>query len=218
MIYDERIFCRMFLYSLKQRQMIINTFFLKEGFKPMPFKILLMIFSFTCYFVVNGLFYNEEYISQQFKIEGERTIFEYIGDSIQKLLFTSIVGGLISSVIRVLFNSDKQLEEAMEKHKKNNLVLKEKILDIHKRYESNVIIFIISQFIILIFFIFYIFCFCYVYPNNTKDLGISSLLIIGIIQSLTLLGSFLIAFTRYLGLKCDCKICYRINQYLYDNL
>ena len=68
------------------------------------------------------------------------------------------------------------------------------------------------------FFTIYTFYFCYVYPNNATDWLNSSLLVIGIIQLISFLNSFLISFIKYISIKCQSQICYGINRYLDDNL
>ena len=62
-IYDKRHFCQMLWYTLKEKQTLINTFFAQNNLKPFSMKLLVLIFSFSCYFVINGFLYNEEYVS-----------------------------------------------------------------------------------------------------------------------------------------------------------
>ena len=52
-----------FLYVYNNfKQTIINTFCVKDQLKPFSIKLLVLIFTFTCYFVINGFLSNEEYL------------------------------------------------------------------------------------------------------------------------------------------------------------
>ena len=66
---DKRTFCNYFVDRLKTNQIILNTFCYEEPLKPRAIKILLFILQIDLYFFVNGLFFNEEYVSQVFHLE-----------------------------------------------------------------------------------------------------------------------------------------------------
>jgi hypothetical protein len=66
---DKRTFCEYFCEKLKSGQIILNTFFYKEPLKPRSIKILLFILQIELYLFVNGLFFNEEYVSQIFHLK-----------------------------------------------------------------------------------------------------------------------------------------------------
>ena len=216
-IYDKRNFCQIFWSTLKEKQTIINTFCTKEPVKPFSSKLLVMIFSFTCYFVINGFLYNEEYVSKKLTQES-KTLYEFITDSIGRILYSSIVGGLISFIIEILFNTEKKIENLQKKYKDNKILLKGEIAKLFRCSNIITISFIIVQFILMTFFTIYIFCFNYVYPNNMLDWLESSLIILFIIQSFSLLTSFLISILKYLSVKFHWKLCFLINEYLNDNL
>ena len=217
-IYDKRNYCKIFWYTLKEKQTIINTFFVKDSLKPFSIKLLVIIFSFSCYFVINGFLYNEEYVSIKLKSEGSKTFYEYLSDSIERILYTSIVGGVISFIIGILFNTGKKIDNVIIKNKNNKILLKGEIAKIYRCNNIIILFFIIFQFILMILFTIYIFCFCYVYPNNKLDWFESSLLVIGIMQTFSLFNSFLISIIKYLSIKFQWELCFKINSYLDDNL
>ncbi len=215
--HDKRNCCQMFWYTLKQRQMIINTFFAIDQLKPFSIKLLVMIFTFTCYFVINAFFYNEDYISNELNAEGQ-SLLEYLLASSERIIYTFFVGGLISVVVGILFSTDKKIEDAKEKYEKNKILLKGEISRIYKCNNVIIIVFTIFQFIVMTIFTIYIFCFCYVYPNSTISWVKSSLIIIGIIESVSILTSSLISFIKFLSVKFNWELCYKINIYLEENL
>ena len=215
-IYDKRSFLQIFCSNLKEKQIIVNTFCSKDPLKPFSIKLLVMNFSFSCYFIINGLLYNEEYISSKLISEESRSFSEYLNDSIERILFTSIVGGLISFIIGILFNTEKKIDDAIEKYNDNIIILKGEISKIYKCNNILIKLFLFVKFICMVLFTIYIFCFCYVYPNNIIDWIESSLIVIMITQLLSLFTCLLISFTKYLGVKFHWELCFKINAYIKD--
>ena len=217
-IYDKRNFCKMLWYSLKEKQTLINTFFSPNNLKPFPMKLLVLIFSFSCYFVINGFLYNEEYVSTKLESSENKSFYEYISDSLERILYTSIVGGIISFIIGILFNTEKKIDNAINKYNDNKILLKGEIAKIHRVSKIITLCFIIIQFILMILFTIYIFCFCYVYPNNKLDWVKSSLIVIGIIQIFSAFTCFLFTSIKYLGIKLQIEFCFKISSYAEENL
>ena len=217
-IYDKRNFCQMLWYSLKEKQTLINTFFSPNNLKPFPMKLLVLIFSLSCYFVINGFLYNEEYVSTKLYNTESKTFYEYISDSIERILYTSIVGGVISFIISILFNTEKKIDSVMNKYNGNKIIIRGEIAKIFRLSKIITLCFIIIQFVLMILFMIYIFCFCYVYPNNKLDWVESSLIVIGIIQSFSCFTCFLFTGIKYLGIKFQLEFCFKINSYFEDNL
>ena len=216
-IYDKRPYCQIFWFTLKEKQVLVNAFFAKDPLKPLSIKLLVIIFSFSCYFVINGFLYNEEYVSIKLKSEGNKSFLEYISDSIERILYTSIVGGVISFIIGILFNTDKKINNVINKNK-NQLFLKGQIAKIYRCNAIRIICFIIIQFILMVLFIIYIFCFCFVYQNNKLDWFESSLIIITLMQSFSFFTTFLFSLFKFLSIKFQWELCFKINTYLEDNL
>ena len=216
-IHDKRKFCDIFWFTLKQKQIIISTFFKNDPFKPRSIQLSIILFSFLCYFLINGFLYNEDYIRSKLETE-EKSFSDTVNDSIERIVYTSLAGGLISFIIELLFNIEKKIGNIMNKKKNNIIILKGEISQAYKFYNITTILFIILQFITFTFFIIYIFCFHYVYPNNILDWFVSSLIIIIIIQIISIFTIFLVSLMKYLSLKIKWQLCYNINMYLYEQL
>ena len=170
------------------------------------------------YFVINGFLFNEKYISEKLTNTKSKTFSEYFRSSIDRIIYSSIVGSLISMIIGLVLNIDKKLAEIINKRKFNIIILKGEISELYKCYNFMIIIFIIIQFIAMTCFVIYILCFCYVYPYNILDWVESSSIIIGIIQLFVILFIFIISFFRYISLRCQFKICFDASFYLYDKI
>ena len=70
---DKRKFEEYFKDKLKTNQILVNTFYVDETLRPRAIKLLLLILNFVLYFFINGLFFNEEYISDVFHSNEEES-------------------------------------------------------------------------------------------------------------------------------------------------
>ena len=218
-IYDKRNFCQIFCYYLKFRQTIINTFCVKEPLKLFSMKLLVLSFSFSCYFAINGFAFNDEYIDQKLISDGgEKSLLDYISDYFTRIIYTSVVGSLIDFMKELIFSTAEKLETIIERNKNNKILLKGEIVKAFKCNKIIIVCFIFVQLCVSIFFVLYVLCFCYVYPNNYLDWFESSIIIIGMLQTFPFLSSFLISITKYYSLKCHSEICFNINEYLVEKL
>ena len=64
--------------NLKEDQIIANTFIAEDPIKPRTIKIIVFILNVILYFVVNGLFFSEEVISELYNVnEDEENFFMF---------------------------------------------------------------------------------------------------------------------------------------------
>ena len=85
---DKREFCESFSECLKEKQIIIYTFFAKDPIKIRYMKIILFILNLDLYLVINALFINEEYIEELYEVnDGEENFFSYIFRSIDEIFY-----------------------------------------------------------------------------------------------------------------------------------
>ena len=75
---DKRKFLNYFTDKLKSNQLLLNTFYTNDPIRPKTIKILLLILNFELYFLINGLFFNEEYISNIFHSNEEESFSNFI--------------------------------------------------------------------------------------------------------------------------------------------
>ena len=107
---DERKFCKIFSENLMNNQMIINIFCINEPLKPRPIKLFLLILQIDLYLFVNGLFFNEEYISKIYHTKKETfsTVLERFSEN---LLYATLVGVIISYIIEFFFYRRTEIKE-----------------------------------------------------------------------------------------------------------
>ena len=215
-IYDHRGFWELCWMEMKERQLIINTFFVKEKLKPFTNKLIVFIFSITCYFVINGFLYDTNYVSKRLKRKNKSIYFFFV-DSIKRIIYSSLVGVLVNVIMGLLFRSDKTLRKAHIKYKDNRILLNGEVVKIFKNMKITNFLFTIVNFICMVVIWIYLFCFCGVYRNCQLDWIESTGIIIGVMQMLPILISFLLAVLRIIGLRCGIESCFRITAWISDN-
>ena len=104
-------------------QILLNTFCHKEYLKPMPIKIILLVLQVELYFFINGLFYNEEYVTKIFELEKD-TFGNKTWRFLDNLFYAFIVGVIINYVIEFFFIQEKKIRVTLKREKNNLLILK----------------------------------------------------------------------------------------------
>ena len=108
--YDKRSFCEIFTDLLFNKAIIFNTFCSKDPLKPLGLKIIVLLLYINLYFLINGLFYSEEYISEVYHLEKKDKFFSFVPRSINRFLFTIAVGVIVEFIIECLFKKEKLKE------------------------------------------------------------------------------------------------------------
>jgi len=72
---DKRSFQEIYCDALNDKQLLVNTFSVHDNFRPFSLKFILLILTFIMYFVINGLFYGDDAVSEIYHIEGEDSFF-----------------------------------------------------------------------------------------------------------------------------------------------
>ena len=84
-----------FCEVLKERQMIAYTFIAEDPLKTRYTKIMLLILNIILYFVVNGLFFSEDYISEIYNSTKEEKFFTFFTRSIPRFIYCTFVSIII---------------------------------------------------------------------------------------------------------------------------
>ena len=210
--YDQRSLDDFLSERLKEKQIIMNTFYYKENLRPMSIKIVLFLINIDLYFIINGLFFSEEYLSQLFNSNEEDSFFSYFPRSISRYFYAVIVGYIIGIIIDCIF---------IEERKVKRIYLREKDDYIQLKYEISVIIQSIkiryNVFIFLCLFIsviswYYVSCFNNVYPRVKIEWIKSSITIILIMQILSIILILFEGLLRFLSFKYNSEKLYKIKQ------
>ena len=211
--YDKRTFYEYLQEKFMENQIIMNTFFNHDNLKPMTIKIMLLLLNIDLYFVVNGLFYSESYISDLFHSDEEETFFSFFPRSISRFFYTTIVGVIISSIIDCMFIEEKKVKRVFKREKENHVQVKYEISLIIKNTKKNYIIFLIVCFLITLISWYYVCCFNNVYPGVKVEWIKSSITIMIIMQLLSVLAGIIVALIRLISFKCKSEKLYKLKDF-----
>ena len=215
---DDRGFCEFFCDCLKEKQTIAYTFCASDPINTRMIKFILFSLNITLYFVVNGLFFSESFISELYHSDEENeTFFSFIPRTIDKVLYTTIVSIFIGYLTGFFFLDENKIKGIFKREKDNRLVLKRSITMFIREIQKRYIAFIIMTLFIMLISLYYILCFNYVYPKTQIEWIKSSILIIIIMQILSLLKCLFETIFRFLSFKCESEKLYKLSKIFDSN-
>ena len=209
---DKRTFAEYFCENFLEDQIIATTFIHSEPLKTRCLKIMLFILNIILYFVVNGLFFSEKYISEVYNLEGEEGFFDFFPRSINRLFYTTIVSIIVAFIVDLFFFEEKKIKGIFKREKDNKIVLKEEIITLLESMQKRYLLFIIIVFIILFISFFYLLCFNYVYPKTQIEWVKSSITIMIVMQILSILKVLLETVLRFLSFRFKSERIYKISK------
>ena len=168
--FDKRTYIQFYFSLLKIKHLIIFSFCPLNDYNSRIIKIYLFFFSFTIYYTVNALFFNDETMHRIYEDGGS---FNFIYQ-IPQILYSSLISSIFHSIIKMLSLSERNILEIKKEKIIGNLDKKGK--EITECLFYKFIIFFIISFIFLLFFWYYVSCFCAVYKNTQYHLLKDSLI------------------------------------------
>jgi len=210
---DKRTFCRYFLDSIEEKQSFAYTFIASDPINTRMIKFILFSLNINLYFVVNGLFFSEEFISELYHIdEKKENFFSFIPRTIDKIIYTTIVAIFIGYLTDFFFLNEDKIKGIFKREKDNKIILKRSIALLIKEIQKRYISFIIMTFVIFLFSLYYILCFNYVYPKTQIEWIKSSILIIIVLQIISILKCLFETIFRFLSFKCESEKLYKVSK------
>ena len=212
--FDKRNFCESFCDLIFDKIITIDTFFKSEPTKPKILKIIIFILYIDLIFIINGLFFSEDYISQVYHLEKEEKFFSFIPRSINRLIYTFFAGTIIQFLINCFFIPEKKIKRIFIREKENINSLKKEIIILIKKIKKRLIAFFIIVIIIFIFSFLYVVSFNYVYHFTQFEWIKSSIFIFIIIELLMLLISFIVTIIRIISFCCKSDRLYNLSNFI----
>ena len=211
---DKRKFCEYFIYKLKLKQILLNTFCVKDPLRPLPIKLLLLVLEIDLYFFINGLFFNEDYISEVFHTKDDETLFEFAQRIIDNCLYTTLTGVIISYIIDFFFIEEKKLKGILKREKNNLIILNYEITRLIKNMQKRYLFFVIISLLIICFTWYYVSCFNNIYPFVKIEWIETSIIIIIIMQLLPIFICLFETIIRFISFKCKSEKMYKISRWI----
>ena len=207
---DKRPFCTYYFEKIQSEQIILNTFFYKEYLKPMPIKIMLLVLQIELYFFINGLFYNEEYVTKIFDLEKD-SFSEKAWRFLDNLFYAFLVGVIINFFIEFFFIEEKKIRTTLKREKDNLLILQYEMTRIIKDIQTRFLSFIIITFIISVFIWNHISCFNNIYKHMKEEWLIFSVLIIVCILIISLITTLIETILRFLSFRFKSEKLFKLS-------
>ena len=211
---DKRSFCEFVREKLKEKQIIMRIFYYKENIRPSTIKIIIFLLYIDLYFIFNGFFFNEKYLSELFHSNEDETFFSYIPRSISRFIYATLVGLIIGTIIDCLFIEEKRVKRIFLRERDKPVEIRYEISMIITSIKKRYYIFIFLCLLISIFSWYYVICFNTVYPGVKMEWIKSSITIIIIMQFLSIMLVFLEAILRSLSFHCKSEKLYKFKKLL----
>jgi hypothetical protein len=160
LIKDKRTYFEYYLSLVKTKHSLIFSFFPVNDFNSRIIKIDLFLILFVAHFVINALFFTSNTLHKIYMDSGYFNILYQF----PQILYSAVISGVINIVAKGLALTENNIIEL--KQFKDSAKIENKIKDTNSLLIKKFVIYFISGFLSLIFFIYYIACFCAVYENT----------------------------------------------------
>jgi hypothetical protein len=210
---DKRTFCQYYGERLKNKLLIIKTFFIEDKFKPRSMKIMIFILNITFYLSINGLLYTEQYISDLYENENE-DFSQFVSRITENLIYVCVILKVINEIIECFFIEEKKIKGIFLRGKKNYKKIRGDIVLLIKKIEKYNMIFIIISYSILLFSWAYISCFNDVYIYTRKDWIKTTIIFFIFIQVFLLFLSLIETIIRFISIRCQSEKLFKLSQFI----
>ena len=186
--YDMRSLLLIFYIFLLSKQVLFHAFLFKSPLEIFAIRFCLLIFIISSDLALNSIFYLDDKISEKYKYAKNIFLFAF-NNNITVILLSTLIGFIFLTFFTKLSNSTYAIREVFrkeeEKLKNNNKYIVddirkkeifEEITKILNNFRIKIIIFIIFEFLIVIFFWYYITAFCHVYSSTQTSWILDSFL------------------------------------------
>ena len=177
--HEKRNFIKIFFVMLLLEEQVINTLCFLSPFEIKSIHICLLIFIYACNFALNTFFYFSYKISEKYHYKGNDKYLFTLLNNISICLISTILSNIIVRLFKFLIDSKKDIIESFKEEEKkmrkykiffvNELKKKYiffKFEKIFKLLRIKVIIFIISELLLLMFFSYFATAFCEIYKST----------------------------------------------------
>ena len=229
MKYDKRTLCEIFYICILNKENIVNILLFSTPLDILSLRICLFIFCYSSDLAFNTIFYSNESISEKYHYEGDSLLlFTLINNFLQTVL-SSIVGLLLVNLFQHLIDFRGSIEDIFKNEenkmrknknykvsKKRKLKIIEEIKKVTFSLKRKIILFILLEYLFMLFFYYFVTAFCEVY----KKTQISWLydFFTGFIISfcVEILFAFLLTLIYKISIKYKMKFIYNLTIFCYN--
>jgi len=221
--YESRTFWRILYIVMISKDNVLNTFILKSPLKSKPLQICLLIFSYSSDLALNTLFYFSDNISDKYHYTGNYLFWYTLFNNILISIISTVLSLILGGILNLMAQSKNKIEEEFKKEEKKlredpkykvseerKIEIVDKINKHLKILQFKMTVFVIIDFIIMLFFFYFVTAFCEVY-SNTQTSWISDAIVSIIISfPIELAVALVITIIYFLSIKYKWKCLYKL--------
>ena len=156
--YDKRTYCKYYISLIKSKHILIFSFF-NNDYNSKLIKMDLFFVSFTVYYTINALFFNDNTMHRIYEDKGS---FDFLYQ-LPKIIYSTLISIILNSLLSLLaLSNDGILKLKQEKPKD----IKFKTRQLFKKLRIKFILYFIISFIFLLLFWYYLSMFGAIYKNT----------------------------------------------------
>ena len=225
--FESRSFWRILYIVLIAKDNILNTFILRSPLQSKPLSICLLLFSYISDLALNTLFYFSDNISDKYHYTGKYLFWYTLFNNLLISVISTVLSLILGAILNLFADSKDGIEEEFKEEEKklredsNYKVSEERKKEILNKINKELYklkikmtIFVVIDFIILLFFFYFVTAFCEVY-KNTQTSWISDA-VVSIIISFPIELAIALAITiiYFLSIKYKWKYVYKLAMFL----
>ena len=172
--YDKRSFLKYYASLIQTKHSIVFSFVYNKDYNSKIIKIDLFLFSFTLYYVVNALFFNDNTMHKIYEDDGS---FNFISQ-LPQIIYSSLITAGFNILLKILSLSEGLIIQFKKDKQKENLEKRITILD--NKIKIKFIIYFVVSSILLLFCWYYLSMFCAIYSNTQVHLIKDTLISFGL--------------------------------------
>jgi len=225
--YENRSFWRILYIVMLSKDNILNTFILKSPLESQHLRICLLLFSYASDLALNTLFYFSDNISDKYHYTGNHLFWFTLYNNILISIISTLLSLILGSILEIMTDSKDSIEDDFKEEEKKlredhkykvsderKKEILEKIHKILKTLKIKMIIFIVLDFVILLFFFYFVTAFCEVY-QSTQTSWISDAVVSIIISfPIEIAISLAVTLLYKISLKYECQFLYKLSMKL----
>ena len=214
LIKDKSSFCAFLLNKIVKKQIIVNTFFIKDESVPIYLKLILFTLYIDLYFLGNATIYSQEEIRMLYHLTYKEYIYYFIVRFITKIFICFTITNIINFILELFLTEKQSIKTILKREKNNEKVLRNEINKLIKSIKIRYILFIVINLIIKVLSWFMIFCFNDAYPYTQYDWFLQSASIFVISQIISVVLAFVETCLRFFAIKYKIEGIFDISKYL----
>ena len=176
--YDLRPLLKINFIFLLSKQTIFHTFLFRSPLEPFSLRLCLLIFILSSDLALNAFFYLDDIISKKYKYAKGLFLFTF-SNNLTIVLLSTLIGFVFMALFKKMNNPENNIrdifiieEEKIKKNKKYIVTNERKkeiiaqVEEVLKRHKIKVVILIVVEFSMSLFFWYYVTAFCHVYSST----------------------------------------------------